>query len=188
MWHQIVLKIINSLWPSETIWPQRPWSSLVQDEVMPNGPFWAKFYKIWIKLQSFSFQKCIWKCHLQNYSHVAHPLTSPFGHYGTVIIKDYFTYLVPSHYLNQCDEGFKHYVPCILISEAWRGHKDQSVHEACSAEFTDVFEWPLSACDLTMHGTSWLNSVMTWISWFWYFMKLKFASEVPKQVMAIHAL
>ena len=50
-----------------------------------------------------------------------------------------------------------------MRSEARRGHKDQSVHEARSAECTDVSEWPLSASDLTMHATSCLNPIMTWI-------------------------
>ena len=34
-----------------------------------------------------------------------------------------------------------------MRSEARRGHDDQSVHEAYSAECTDVSEWPLSAPD-----------------------------------------
>ena len=42
-----------------------------------------------------------------------------------------------------------------------------------------VFEWPLSASDLTMHGTSCLNPIMTCIIWFRHITKLKFASEVP---------
>ena len=50
---------------------------------------------------------------------------------------------------------------CIVRLEARRGHKDQSVHEARSAECTDVSEWPLSASDLTMHDTSCLNPIMT---------------------------
>ena len=49
-----------------------------------------------------------------------------------------------------------------MRSEAQRGHEDQSVHEARSAECTDVSEWPLSASDLTMHATSCLNPIMTW--------------------------
>ena len=40
--------------------------------------------------------------------------------------------------------GFKHDVSCIVRSEARRGHEDQLVHEARSAECTDVSEWPLS--------------------------------------------
>ena len=42
-----------------------------------------------------------------------------------------------------------------------------------------VFEWPLSASDLTMHGTSCLNPIMTCIIWFRHVTKPKFASEVP---------
>ena len=38
--------------------------------------------------------------------------------------------------------GFKHDVSCIVRSEARRDHEDQSVHEARSAESTDVSEWP----------------------------------------------
>ena len=41
--------------------------------------------------------------------------------------------------------GFKHDVSCIVRSEARRGHEDQSMHEARSAECIDVSEWPLSA-------------------------------------------
>ena len=52
----------------------------------------------------------------------------------------------------------------------------------------DVSEWPLSAPDLTMHDTSCLNPIMTWIIWFWYITKPKFASEVPKREVANHAL
>ena len=64
--------------------------------------------------------------------------------------------------------GFKHDVSCIVRSEA--------------------FEWPLSASDLTMHDTSCLNPIITWIIWFWYIMKPKFTSEVPKREVANHAL
>ena len=41
--------------------------------------------------------------------------------------------------------GFKHDVSCIVRSEARRGHDDQSMHEARSAECIDVSEWPLSS-------------------------------------------
>ena len=69
---------------------------------------------------------------------------------------------------------------------ATRGH--QSMHEARSAECIDVSEWPLRASDLTMHDTSCLNPIMTWIIWFWFIMKPKFTSEVPKREVTNHAL
>ena len=60
-------------------------------------------------------------------------------------------------------QRFKHDVSCIVRSEARRGHEDQSMHEARSAESIDVSEWPLSASDLTMHDTSCLNPIITWL-------------------------
>ena len=44
-------------------------------------------------------------------------------------------------------------LPCIVRSEARRGHEDKVVHEARIAEGTDVSKWPPSASDLTMNGT-----------------------------------
>ena len=80
--------------------------------------------------------------------------------------------------IGQCTRRVKG-VSCIVRSEARRGHEDQSVHVARSAECTDWSSWPLSASDLTMHDTSCLNPIMTWIILFWYITKPKFASEVP---------
>ena len=77
---------------------------------------------------------------------------------------------------------------CIVRSEVRMGHEGQSVHEARSAGWADVTEWPLSASDLTMHDTPCLNPIMTWIIWFWYITKPKFASEVPEREVANHAL
>ena len=82
--------------------------------------------------------------------------------------------------------GFKHCVPCIVRSEARRGQEYQSVHEARSAECTDVSKWPAS--DLTMHGTPCLNPIMTLIIWFQYIMKPKFATDVPERGAANHVL
>ena len=61
-------------------------------------------------------------------------------------------------------------------------------YEVRSAECTDVSEWPLSASDLTMHATSCLNPIMTWIDSFWYIAKRKSASEFPKRAATNHAL
>ena len=38
-------------------------------------------------------------------------------------------------------------------------------HEARSAECIYVSEWPLIDSDLTMHDTSFLNPIITWIIW-----------------------
>ena len=75
-----------------------------------------------------------------------------------------------------------------MRSEARRGHEDQSMHEARSAECIDVSKWPLSASDLTMHDTSCLNPIITWIICFWYIWKPKFTGEVPKREVENHAL
>ena len=41
----------------------------------------------------------------------------------------------------------------------------------------------VSASDLTIHGTSRLGPIMTWIGWFRYITKPNFASAVPKQTV-----
>ena len=72
-----------------------------------------------------------------------------------------------------------------------RGHEEATRISQCtarSAQGIDVSEWPLSASDLTMHDTSCLNPIITLIIWFWYIMKPKFTSEVPKREVASHAL
>ena len=73
-------------------------------------------------------------------------------------------------------------------------HEDQSVDDERSSECTYVFEYPLSAPELIMHGTSCLNPVMKLINWFWYNAKPKFSNELPKcavvnqDLLKIHAL
>ena len=76
----------------------------------------------------------------------------------------------------------------IVRLEARRDHEDHSEQAARSAECTDVSELPLSASDITIHGTSCFNLIMTWIGWFWYLMKPKCGSEIPKRVIAKRAL
>ena len=41
-----------------------------------------------------------------------------------------------------------------------------------------------SMCEIKVY----LNPILTWMIWFWYITKPKFASEVPKREMANHAL
>ena len=53
---------------------------------------------------------------------------------------------------------------------------------------SEVTAVTMSASDLTMHDTSCLNPIMTWIIWFWYITKPKFASEIPKREEANHTL
>ena len=51
----------------------------------------------------------------------------------------------------------------MVRSEALRGHSDTSMHSALRASCIDWSSWPLRASDLTMHNTSCLNPIITWI-------------------------
>ena len=65
---------------------------------------------------------------------------------------------------------------------------DTSVHKARSVSCTAWSSCPLRAFGLTMHDTSCLNPIMTWIIWFWCITKPKFASEIPKWEVANNTL
>ena len=86
-------------------------------------------------------------------------------------------HLYPVRTYNACN-ALRHRIPELF--------KDLSMMYRASC--TDWSSWPLRASDLTMHDTSCLNPIMTWIIWFWYIAKPKFASEIPKREEANHAL
>ena len=80
----------------------------------------------------------------------------------------------------------------IMYHALWdRRHKGVTRISQCTrriTECTDVSEWYMSAYDPTMHGILCLNPIMKWIIWFWYIMKPKFGSKVPKRELVNHAL
>ena len=69
-----------------------------------------------------------------------------------------------------------------------RGHSHTPVHEVLRAMCTDWSSWPLLCLRSHNARSSCLNPIMTWIIWFWYITKRKFASEIPKREVVNHAL
>ena len=67
----------------------------------------------------------------------------------------------------------------IMYRALWdRMHEGATgISQCTSASCTDVSECPLSASDLTMHATSCLNPITTWIIWTWYLINRNLQSK-----------
>ena len=97
------------------------------------------------------------RCHArdsQNHAYIFYTARVVAAHFGNSL-PDFGIVMYQNELIHVIIE-FKHDVPCIVRSEALRGHSDTSAHSALCASSTDWSSWRPRASDHTMHGILYL--------------------------------